>query len=102
MKNIKFNSEGLVPAIIQQYDTNEILMLAWMNKESLKETIKTKTTCFWSRSKNKLWRKGATSGNVQEVKDIKIDCDEDTIIIKVDAKGPACHTGKNSCFFNNI
>ena len=102
MKNIKFNNEGLIPAIIQQYNSNEVLMLAWMNKDSLEETIKTKKTCFWSRSRKKLWRKGETSGNIQEVKDIKIDCDNDTLIIKVDAKGPACHTGQESCFFEKL
>ena len=102
MENIKYNSEGLIPVIIQQFDTNEVLMLGWMNKDSLEETIKTKRTCFWSRSKQKLWRKGETSGNIQEVKDIKTDCDNDTIIIKVNSKGPACHTGKDSCFFNKI
>ena len=102
MENLKFNSQGLIPTIIQQFDTNEVLMLAWMNKESLKETIKTKKTCFWSRSKKKLWRKGETSGNIQIVKEIKIDCDKDTVIVFVDAKGPACHTGKNTCFFENI
>ena len=102
MDNIKFNSKGLIPAIIQQFDTNEVLMLAWMNKESLEETIRTKKTCFWSRSKKKLWRKGESSGNIQIVKKIKIDCDKDTIIVFVDAKGPACHTGNNTCFFENI
>ena len=102
MKNIKFNQQGLIPVIIQQFDTLEVLMLAWMNQESLKETIKTKKTCFWSRSRKTLWRKGETSGNIQMVKDIKIDCDMDTLIIKVDSKGPACHTGKKSCFFNSI
>ena len=102
MEKIKFNSEGLIPVIIQQYNTKEVLMLAWMNKESLEETIKTNKTCFWSRSRKKLWRKGESSGNIQIVKEIKIDCDQDTILIKVDAKGPACHTGENSCFFNKI
>jgi len=102
MENIRFNSEGLIPAIIQQYNTNKVLMLAWMNKESLEETIRTKKTCFWSRSKKKIWRKGETSGNIQEVKDIIFDCDNDTILIRVDSKGPACHTGENSCFFNKI
>ena len=102
MENIKFNSKGLIPVIVQQYNTNEVLMLAWMNKESLDETIKTKKVCFWSRSSNKLWRKGETSGNIQEVKDIRFDCDKDTILIKVNARGPACHTGENSCFFNKI
>tara|TARA_Y100000590_G_scaffold433273_2_gene550150 strand:- start:17 stop:325 length:309 start_codon:yes stop_codon:yes gene_type:complete len=102
MKNIKYNSEGLIPVIIQQFDTNKVLMLGWMNKDSLEETIKTNKTCFWSRSRQKIWRKGETSGNIQEVKNIKIDCDRDTIIIKVNSKGPACHTGEDSCFFNNI
>ena len=102
MEEIKYNSDGLIPAIIQQFDTNEILMLAWMNKESLNETIKTKRTCFWSRSRNQLWRKGEKSGNIQKVIDIKVDCDRDSIIIKVDSKGPACHTGNISCFFNEI
>ena len=100
MKEIKYNSNGLIPAIIQQFDTNEVLMLGWMNEESLNETITTKKTCFWSRSRNQLWRKGETSGNIQLVKDIKFDCDNDTVLIKVDSKGPACHTGENSCFFN--
>ena len=75
MESIKFNSEGLIPVIVQQYDTNEVLMLAWMNKESLDETIKTKKTCFWSRSRNKIWKKGETSGNIQVVKNIKFDCE---------------------------
>ena len=79
MENIKFNSEGLIPVIVQHYNTNEVLMLAWMNKESLNETLKTKKTCFWSRSRKKLWRKGETSGNIQIVKEIKIDCDNDTL-----------------------
>ena len=102
LEKIKFNSEGLIPVIIQQFDTKEVLMLAWMNKESLEETIKTNKTCFWSRSRKKLWKKGETSGNIQEVKNIKIDSDNDTIIINVNSKGPACHTGKNSCFHNKI
>ena len=102
MENIKFNAEGLIPAIIQQYDTNEVLMLAWMNKESLNETIKSGRTCFWSRSRNKIWKKGEESGNIQVVKKIKVDCDNDTILIEVDAQGPACHTGKSTCFFNKI
>ena len=102
LEKIKFNSEGLIPVIIQQFDTKEVLMLAWMNKETLEETIKTNKTCFWSRSRKKLWKKGETSGNIQEVKNIKIDCDNDTIIINVNSKGPACHTGKNSCFHNKI
>ena len=102
MNKFKFNSNGLIPAIIQQYNTNEILMLAWMNKESLEESIKTGQTCFWSRSKKRLWKKGETSGNIQIIKSIKLDCDNDTLLIKVDAKGPACHTGEKSCFFKKI
>jgi len=102
MNKFKFNSNGLIPAIIQQYNTNEILMLAWMNKESLEESIKTGQTCFWSRSKKRLWKKGETSGNIQMIKSIALDCDQDTLLIKVDAKGPACHTGKKSCFFKKI
>ena len=82
---IKYNSEGLIPVIIQEYKTNEVLMLAWMNQESLEKTIKTKQTVFWSRSRNTLWKKGETSGNIQIVKEIKIDCDRDALIIKVDA-----------------
>ena len=99
---IKYNSEGLIPVIIQEYKTNEVLMLAWMNQESLEKTIKTKQTVFWSRSRNTLWKKGETSGNIQIVKEIKIDCDRVALIIKVDAKGPACHTGEESSFFKNI
>ena len=102
MNKFKFNANDLIPAIIQQYDTNEILMLAWMNEEALKESIKSGQTCFWSRSRKKLWKKGETSGNIQIIKSIKIDCDHDTLLIKVDAKGPACHTGEKSCFFNDI
>ena len=100
--DLKWDEAGLLPAIIQDFSSNEILMLGWMNKDSLEETIKTNKTCFWSRSRQKIWRKGETSGNIQEVKNIKIDCDRDTIIIKVNSKGPACHTGEDSCFFNNI
>ena len=102
MIKFKYNAEGLIPAIIQQYDTNEILMLAWMNKESLEETIRSGHTCFWSRSRKKLWKKGETSGNIQIIKSIKVDCDQDTLLIKVDAIGPACHRGEKSCFFTNI
>ena len=102
MKDIKFNSQGLIPVIIQQYDSKEILMLAWMNEESLQETINSGQTCFWSRSRKQLWKKGETSGNIQYVKNIQIDCDRDSILVQVDAKGPACHTGKKTCFFNDI
>ena len=95
-------SKGLVPTIIQDYKSNEILMLAYMNKESLKRTLATGTTWFWSRSRQEYWNKGATSGHFQYVKEIKSDCDDDTILIKVEQIGPACHTGSKSCFYKDI
>lgn len=95
-------SKGLVPAIIQDYATGEVLMLAYMNEESLKRTLSTGTTWFWSRSRQEYWNKGATSGHFQYVKEIKSDCDEDSILIKVEQVGSACHTGSRSCFFNDI
>jgi phosphoribosyl-AMP cyclohydrolase len=96
-------SGGLVPAIAQDASTGEILMLAYMNQESLDETIRTSRACYFSRSRNKLWRKGEESGNVQEVVEIRIDCDQDTIVLKVNqVGGAACHTGFRSCFFRKI
>ncbi|WP_026882682.1 phosphoribosyl-AMP cyclohydrolase [Clostridium akagii] len=95
-------SKGLVPAIIVDAENKEVLMLAYMNKESLKKTINTKTTWFWSRSRNEYWNKGATSGHVQNVLDIKLDCDNDTLLIEVEQVGAACHTGSRSCFFKNV
>lgn len=93
---------GLVPAIVQDKNTNEVLMLAFMNKEAFELTLKTKKATFFSRSRNKLWTKGETSGNYQEVKEILVDCDMDTVILKVIPRGPACHTGNNSCFYRTI
>ena len=90
---------GLVPVIVQEVDTNEVLMLAYMNEESFNRTGETKLATDWSRSRNELWIKGATSGHYQHVKDILIDCDEDTILIKVEQEGAACHTGHHSCFY---
>jgi len=95
-------SKGLVPAIIQDYENNEVLMLAYMNQESLNKTLLTGTTWFWSRSRSEYWNKGATSGNFQYVREIKTDCDNDTILIKVDQIGSACHTGSRSCFYKDI
>ena len=92
----------LIPTIIQDYKTNAVLMLAYMSKESLKKSIETGTTWFWSRSRKQLWNKGETSGNTQTIKEIKYDCDGDTLLIKVEQKGNACHTGNISCFFNEI
>ena len=101
--NIDFNKcNGLVPCIVQDYKTMEILMLAYMNKESLKKTLNTKTTWFYSRSREELWNKGKTSGNFQYVKHIKADCDSDAILVFVEQVGVACHTGERSCFFKNI
>ncbi|QLY81121.1 phosphoribosyl-AMP cyclohydrolase [Clostridium intestinale] len=103
IENLDFNKgNSLIPAIVQDFNTKEVLMLAYMNKESLKRTIEEGTTCFYSRSRNEYWNKGATSGNMQYVKEMYYDCDGDTILILVEPKGPACHTGKVSCFFNKI
>ena len=100
---IDFNKgNGLVPTIIQDYKSKDILMLAYMSKESLIKTLETKQTWFYSRSRNELWNKGATSGNIQTVKEIKIDCDLDTILILVEQKGVACHTGELSCFHKKL
>jgi phosphoribosyl-AMP cyclohydrolase len=102
IKNLKFDKQGLIPAIIQDYKTNEVLMLAYMNKESLKKTLKTGRTHFWSRSRKKLWLKGETSGNFQIVHQIFFDCDNDTLLFKIHQKGVACHTGNRSCFYRRL
>lgn len=93
---------GLVPAIVQDYDTKDVLMLAYMSKESLEKTLEGDTTWFYSRSRNELWNKGATSGHFQYVKEIKIDCDNDTILIIVEQTGSACHTGNKTCFYRDL
>ena len=100
--SVKFDGNGLVPCVVQQEGTGEVLMVAWMNPESLALTIKTGTTWFWSRSRQELWNKGATSGNMQQVKHLLVDCDADTLVAVVDSPGPACHTGHRSCFFREI
>jgi len=102
IKKVKFDSNGLVPAIIQDINTNQVLMMAYMNQESLELTIEKKETVFWSRSRNEIWHKGSTSGNIQKVVEIKIDCDADALLILVQPAGPACHTGEQSCFYRNI
>ncbi len=102
INNIKFNEQGLVPAIAQDVKTGQVLMLAYMNKESLNLTIESGYATYFSRSRNKLWKKGETSGNVQKVVSMKYDCDGDTILLLVEQSGPACHTGEKSCFFNNF
>lgn len=100
--NLPWNTQGLINAVAQQYDSGELLMVAWMNKEALLETVTSKRACYWSRSRQCLWRKGETSGHTQEVKSIFLDCDGDAVLLKVDQKGAACHTGRKSCFYNQI
>ncbi|MGB3917210.1 MAG: phosphoribosyl-AMP cyclohydrolase [Thiothrix litoralis] len=99
---LKYNADGLIPAIAQQHDTHEVLMMAWMNRESIEETLQTGRVCYWSRSRNKFWRKGESSGQMQVLKELRIDCDADTILLLVDQTGPACHTGRRSCFYNKV
>ena len=99
---VRFDERGLVPCVVQQQGTGEVLMMAWMNAESLALTVSTGTTWFWSRSRQELWNKGATSGNVQLVKRLLFDCDADTLLVLVDSAGPACHTGHRSCFYREV
>jgi phosphoribosyl-AMP cyclohydrolase len=99
---LKYDDKGLITAVVQQHDTGEVLMVAWMNAESLQRTLDEKTTWFWSRSRQELWNKGATSGNVQHVKEVRYDCDGDTLLVMVDADGPACHTGERTCFYRSM
>lgn len=101
-KKLKFDKNGLIPAIVQDEKTEEVLMMAYMNKEALKITLKEGRTCFYSRSRKCLWRKGETSGNIQKVKKIFVDCDNDCLLIQVEQTGVACHTGERSCFFREI
>lgn len=96
---ISFNADGLVAAIAQQHDTGEVLMLAWMNAEAVEETLRTGQVCYFSRSRAKLWRKGETSGQIQNLVEMRIDCDGDALLLLVDQKGVACHTGRRSCFY---
>ena len=100
--SLKWDANGLVAAIAQQHDTGEVLMLAWMNETALRETLATGRACYWSRSRQKLWRKGEESGMVQHVKEIRIDCDGDAVLLLVDQTGPACHTGRKSCFYTRL
>jgi len=102
LASLKLNSDGLIPAIAQQHDTGEVLMMAWMNREALTETLATGRVCFWSRSRQALWRKGESSGQVQHLIEARLDCDGDTLLLLVDQTGPACHTGRKSCFYNAI
>lgn len=99
---LKYDANGLIPAIVQHFSSREVLMLAWMNAKSLQLTLETGTTWFWSRSRQEFWNKGATSGNIQHVQSIFTDCDADTLLVLVDPAGPACHTGERSCFFRQV
>lgn len=99
MVELKYDEKGLVPAIAQDYKTGEVLMLAYMNRESFEKTLKERKAWYFSRSRNKLWMKGETSGHVQHVKEVRYDCDMDAVLIKIDQTGPACHTGERSCFY---
>jgi phosphoribosyl-AMP cyclohydrolase len=100
--DLKFDANGLIPVVVQDSQTLEILMVAWMNADSLQKTLDTGETWFWSRSRQELWHKGATSGNTQKVLQIKVDCDGDTLLLSVIPSGPACHTGARSCFYRAL
>lgn len=100
--DLKFDTQGLLPAIVQDAATGEVLTLAYMNAASLQKTLETRETWFWSRSRQELWHKGATSGNTQKVLEIRVDCDADALVVLVEPTGPACHTGAPSCFFRGL
>ena len=102
LKTLIFDQHGLLPAIAQQHDSGEVLMMAWMNRDAVVETLKTGRSCYWSRSRQALWRKGDTSGQIQKLVEFRVDCDGDTILLRVDQTGVACHTGRRSCFFNAV
>ena len=102
MIELKFDEQGLVPAVVQDSNTREVLMVAWMNSEAVEKTRQTGQAHFWSRSRKKLWRKGETSGNVLSVQEIRLDCDADTLLLLVNPAGPACHTGERSCFYRAL
>ena len=99
---LSFNADGLVPAIAQQFDTGEVLMMAWMNREAVAETLATGRVCYYSRSRKGLWRKGETSGHVQRLVELRVDCDRDCLLLVVDQTGPACHTNRPSCFYTAV
>lgn len=99
---LKYDDRGLIPAVVQDAQSKEVLMVAWMNEEALRLTQESGETHFWSRSRRELWHKGATSGNVQRVRQIRVDCDADTLLLLVEAAGPACHTGHETCFFRPL
>ncbi len=102
LADLRFDADGLIPVIAQQHDSGEVLMLAWMNREAIAETLSTGRVCYWSRSRKRLWRKGETSGQWQRLVELRVDCDQDALLLKVDQSGVACHTGRRACFFNRV
>ena len=102
LAEIRFGPDGLVPAVAQQHDTGEILMLAWMNRDAVRTTLAEGRACYWSRSRNRLWRKGETSGQVQWLRELRLDCDGDAVLLLVEQTGVACHTGRRSCFYRAL
>jgi phosphoribosyl-AMP cyclohydrolase len=101
-EELKWDANGLIPAIVQDSSTGEVLMLAWMNRESLGLSVEQGTTWFWSRSRRELWNKGATSGNLQHIEQVLVDCDGDALVVRVHPDGPACHTGERTCFYREL
>jgi phosphoribosyl-AMP cyclohydrolase len=102
LASLQFDADGLIPAIAQQFDTGEVLMLAWMNRDAVGETLATGRVCYWSRARRALWRKGERSGQWQRLVELRIDCDRDALLLKVDQQGVACHTGRRVCFFHRV
>lgn len=102
LPNLTFDERGLIPVVVQQYDTHEVLMVAWMDAEALERTVESGRAWYWSRSRQAYWMKGETSGHVQEVKEVRYDCDADTLLLLVDQVGVACHTGEPTCFFRSL
>ncbi len=100
--SIRFDADGLVPAVAQQHDTGEVLMLAWMNRAAVAETLATGRVCYWSRSRQQLWRKGESSGQIQRLIDMRLDCDSDALLLRVEQTGVACHTGRRACFYRQL
>src|SRR4051794_9788117 len=102
LDQIRFDGAGLAPAVAQQHDSGEVLMLAWMNRAAIEETLASGAVCYWSRSRRRLWRKGESSGQTQRLVELRVDCDGDTVLLLVDQKGVACHTGRHNCFFRAL
>ena len=102
LDTLPYNADGLVPAIAPQHDSGEVLMMAWMNRAAIEESLRTGRVCYWSRSRQAFWRKGESSGQMQYLKAMRFDCDGDTILLQVDQIGPACHTGRRNCFYNRV